>query len=302
MPEIRQNLDGKFIPFPMYLLMASLANGVFLYRSAKDVKMAAPGSVSKAGSQLMFGAAISELIWVVPCFVQCFLYIFLENDNSTGNAACHIQGFYSLVSSFSSMLIAPLLSWFTLEFLIRSSSKDAGRTKLLCAACFVAAIVLGLSPLLPGVPGYVSMGEGFCYWDMAATGVAVFFLVVMILLMGAMFALNGRALYHLGQSGAGTRGKCVTLFAIVFSYVVTWIIWPVCGVLALSDQDFPPGIMAAGGASGHAQALVNPLFYGVLWRSHFLKDHMDESESGKAPGPNASKTAWAKEAEVAQGA
>mmetsp|Transcript_64839 Transcript_64839/g.179801 ORF Transcript_64839/g.179801 Transcript_64839/m.179801 type:complete len:296 (+) Transcript_64839:84-971(+) len=284
MPEIRPSLNGNKIPFPIYLLMASLANGVFLYRSAKDARTAAPGSVSKAGSQLLFGAAISELIWVAPCFVQCFLYIFLESDNFTGNAACHIQGFYSLVSSFSSMLLAPLLSWFTLEFLIADSSKDAGRTKLLCATCLLAATFLGLIPLLPGVPGYVALGEGFCYWDMAAVPVAGFFLVVMILLMGAMFALNGRALYLLGQSGAsGTRAKCGTLLALVSSYAVTWILWPVGGILALSGQGFPPGIMIAGGALGHAQALVNPLLYGVLWRSYFLKDSAGESEAGKVP-------------------
>lgn len=268
MPEVHGS-----VTFPLYLLIASIANGVFLYKSVQEVKMAEPGSVAQAGSQLVLGCAISELIWVVPCFVQCAVYIFMEKNNHTGNTACDIQGYYSLVSSFCSMLLAPLLSWFTLECLINGSSQNVGYMRWLCVACLFSTIVLGLIPALPGVrhyAGYVSLGEGFCYWDLAADSVAAFIAVLTTSLIGVMFAINGKAVYILGREESASTQKRRTLLALMSSYAITWFLWPLSSFLTLSGQSFPRGLMITGGALGHAQALINPLLYGVFWRRYFL--------------------------------
>lgn len=273
MAQVRTSLDGGQIGFPVYLLFACIANGVFLYKSTQDVSEAAPGSISQAGSQLMLGAAISELIWVAPCFFQCAIYIFVVSDNQTGSAACDFQGFYSLVSSISSMLMAPVLSWFTLVCLINGSSKPIGRVRWLCVACIAAPTVLCLLPVLPGFrehAGYASLGEGFCYWDLSTDIAAAFTLVLTMLLISITLVLNVQAIFHLQRDSVATTAKRGTLLALMLSYVLTWILWPVASVLTLSGQGFPQGMMIAGGALGHAQALVNPVLYGVFWRRYLL--------------------------------
>merc|ERR1711990_1196461 len=55
------------------------------------------------------------------------------------------------------------------------------------------------------------------------------------------------------------------------AYVSAWVLWiPAIFIGLSSDKDypdmFPTGYMIAGGASGHAQALINPYLYGVKWR------------------------------------
>jgi hypothetical protein len=283
MAEFRGALEANSIGFPVYLFFACLANGAFFYKSAQDFRGLAQtdqNSVAKAGSQLLLSAAIAELIWVVPCFVQCAIYIFIENDNVTGKASCDIQGFYSLVSSVSSMLMAPVLSWFTLSCLIGGSTKYVRYTKLMCGACLAAALILGTIPLLPGARdkiGYAAMGEGFCYWDLSAKPVAGIILVLTILLFIVVILLNCKSLISLSGVTSDRGAKCGTLIVLMVSYLVTWILWPIASLLTLSGTTFPSGMMIAGGALGHAQALVNPVLYGVFWRRHFLIASTDYS-------------------------
>lgn len=127
--------------------------------------------------------------------------------------------------------------------------------------------------LLPDVRdhvGYASLGEGFCYLNMSAKPVAALSLVWTVVLTVAMLVLTGTLLLRLWRGLPRNSAGFATLFLLLVTYIGTWILWPVGGIIALSGHTHPKGFMIAGGILGHAQALVNPILYGTLWRRHFL--------------------------------
>jgi len=167
------------------------------------------------------------------------------------------------------------LQWFTLEHLVGDSKRSLRIWKWAGAACLLTAVILGIIPIMPGVrddAGYAAMGEGFCYWDMAADGPAVVMLLLTLVLISVTVVLNCKSVraLHLQDEVDFKAEKYAVTAVLAMSYLLTWILWPVASILTLSDQSFPSGLMIAGGMLGHAQALVNPVLYGWAWRRYFL--------------------------------
>merc|ERR1719284_1831326 len=122
--------------------------------------------------------------------------------------------------------MSPLVSWFTLKYLITGASENVDRMKHLCAACICVPAAFGLIPLLPGVPhhaGDVNLGEGFCYWNLSADAVAASTMILTTSLMIVTVAINCRALCRLGKELSGSRQKRSTLIVLMLTYTVTWI-------------------------------------------------------------------------------
>jgi len=57
------------------------------------------------------------------------------------------------------------------------------------------------------------------------------------------------------------------------AFVSAWCLWIPAAFIGLSGGTFPDGYMISGAVLGHAQAIVNPLLYGVWWRRSLLKHH-----------------------------
>uniref|UniRef100_A0A6S9TZY0 Uncharacterized protein n=1 Tax=Chrysotila carterae TaxID=13221 RepID=A0A6S9TZY0_CHRCT len=103
---------------PVYLLIASIFNSIFFYRSIKDVR-SKEIAVSGAPSIALLLTAISEFVWVLPCFIQCFLVFVLGHDGDWAPereaSGCDVQGFYSQLGSVSGMLSTLVLALLTLR-------------------------------------------------------------------------------------------------------------------------------------------------------------------------------------------
>ena len=67
--------DNGMWQMPMFLLVASVFNIAFLVVAAKDAWRAHDGDTPQRhdGRIALLTMAVAELVWVLPCFVQCFL-------------------------------------------------------------------------------------------------------------------------------------------------------------------------------------------------------------------------------------
>ena len=111
--------------------------------------------------------------------------------------------------------------------------------------------------------GFVSTGEGFCYADFHDKALAAIMLVVTL---GAMIPTIGLLALVLVQGG-WPSGDVVLM---LLGFVSAWVLWPPASIIGLSGADFPQYYMISGGILGHAQAIVNPIVYGMRWRASAL--------------------------------
>jgi len=111
-----------------------------------------------------------------------------------------------------------------------------------------------------GIGRFTSTGEGFCYADFHDKALAAIMLVVTLGAMLPTIGLLASLLVH----GGWPVGD---LWLMLLGFVSAWVLWPPASIIGLSGSAFPQHYMISGGILGHAQAIVNPIVYGLRWRS-----------------------------------
>merc|ERR1711907_819208 len=287
-PEIvlpAMSRDGLY-QLPVFLFVASIANTVFLYVAARD-HVSNLDSGTRSRTAALLGLSAAEFIWVVPCFLQCLATLisnggphwWVAADHDTG---CGIMGFYSIFASVSSQLFCTQLAFITHTVLVRKSTVESKHVVYGSAASFVIAFLISLLPVM-GVGSFKYSGEGFCYIDWSNAGQVVCMEVVTYPAFFAVCYWFGSCALYVEPA---EEESCVSerplvrvpprywWWFLLLAYVSAWVLWlPAIFIGLDSSQEypamFPAGYMIAGGALGHAQALLNPFFYGVKWRTWF---------------------------------
>jgi len=251
---------------PLYLFVASICNVTFLVVAVRDARSKRE---PRSASMALLTMATSELIWVVPCFIQCFIILIwgpVGDYSARGEPGCQIQGFYSVFSSLLGMLSTTQMAYLTYR-MVCSPSPVSGRS---AAAASIAMVSVVLLISLLGVGSYVSSKEGFCYsdWDNTFHVVMIDMILVpsTVLTIGFFGLVMARG-YSVVHDGLPPRA--VWLLYIGY-FVLSWFIWWMASFYAIASAEFPKGMMIAGGILGHLTAAVNPVLYGVFWRRWFM--------------------------------
>lgn len=277
---------------PIYLLIASVANALFVYRSFRDLWSRRKGEEASADVALS-ALAFSQFTWVLPCCVQCFL-VFADatprgdwQPTKEGGTGCDVQGFYSVFASISSQLLAMLISGLTYAA-TSSSSVDSKTAWLTAVGSIFVTVILSCIPFY-GIGEFRYSGEGFCYFDwLDETHVAVLETVafVSVIFTSLLFAMSIRNLSSFDAAASfGVSNERVRLWIVVMivNHVVAWGLWIPAGFLGLGYDDmsdFPTGYMITGAILGHAQALVGPLIYGWVWAGWMHHAHDRRGKTG----------------------
>lgn len=278
-------MSAELAIFPIYLFFASIANVVFLFFSARDCF---DPNADKTSSRVLLALSIAELIWVVPCWVQCLMNwisnagdVWWNPAASSYTTGCDIMGFYSVFASVSGMYIVAVVAYVSFQTLVKNARPSPSTATILVVLSYLMALVQCLLPAL-GVGSFQFSGEGFCYIDWSNTAQAVCMEVVTYPIFFAVCYWYGCCALYVApveESCASERPlvrvppRCWWWF-LLLAYVSAWVLWlPAIFIGLDSSQEypamFPAGYMIAGGALGHAQALLNPFFYGVKWRTWF---------------------------------
>mmetsp|Transcript_123973 Transcript_123973/g.193515 ORF Transcript_123973/g.193515 Transcript_123973/m.193515 type:complete len:288 (-) Transcript_123973:372-1235(-) len=250
--------DLKYLPMPLFLLISCVANGAFLASSVKRL-LAAPKSVL---STALVAQAIAELCWAVPCFIQCAIvymkgteggwYQGYESD-ATG---CDIMGFYSLFSLVAGMGTTVILAFISDCLVMGRSLPDQTKTITAIAAIFALGLVYASLPLM-GLHHYKYISP-ICYYDWYDVSHSV-----LILLWTVPSLVLGTTCF------ARAAWKRPQLIPHLCAFTGCWALWIPAAIIGLSNSEMPDKMMIIGGLLGHAQALVDPLLYGVIWNAAF---------------------------------
>lgn len=239
--------------------------------------------------------ASAELIWVVPCFIQC-VYVWLRGYDGSfspqNSVGCDIQGFYSVFATIAGQLCTCLMAYITYTIVVMDKPIAPKAVTTAIAGIFGLAFVISILPVV-GVGSYVFGGEGFCYidWsnkvDLLMVELVTIFCCICVPYMYVRVALVDDVELWARVSPSAPNRFVFLLYALAF--LAGWIIWIPGLFYSLAGTPFPHGLMITGGITGHAQALVNPILYGLLWRSWFVHDeknidmHSQEDESTSLP-------------------
>jgi len=270
--------------FPVYLLFASIANVVFLYFSIRDLQSP---TTDKIASRALLALSVAELIWVVPCWLQCLAKWISDGGDhwwvpnaSSYDEGCDVMGIYSVFASVSGMYLVGLIAYISYGTLVNNSKPTIFNTNMLIAGAYALAILQCLLPAV-GIGSFKYSGEGFCYIDWSNAGQAICMEIVTVpIFVATCYWYVSCACYSELAEAEGVVSDRALLRApprwvwwmFLAAYVSAWVLWIPAIIIGLgSDKDypdmFPTGYMIAGGASGHAQALINPYLYGVKWRT-----------------------------------
>ena len=246
---------------PLFLLVSMLANAVFISRACKDV-CGRDRPIERGPAIALLTCAISELTWVVPCFIQCAMVYFMGHGgrwSPTHRTGCDIMGFYSQFGSLCSMLATLLVAVITCKAAFNKRLPSKRVVLAASVSIFTFCTVISLLPIVGATKPYALTDGGFCYIDWFDTPQAVIMLIVCLPTMAAVLALFGRAF-------RGEWEKKLDLLLLVLGFLSAWVLWPPAGFIGLAGGSFPAYYMIAGGVAGHAQALINPYIYGMRWR------------------------------------
>lgn len=273
--------NGGDAMMPVYLFVASLANGYFVYQSIGDVSSAERRNAFRVA---LLGLSLSEFAWVVPCWIQCFL-VFADvtpredwQPTREGGVGCDVQGFYSVFASVSSQILAVQIAYLTYK--LATKQRDGVSTKtsfITITIALLGSLVFSLLPFM-GLGEYAYSGEGFCYFDWTDAAHVVLLETVSVLTMCATLALFIMAYVSVDDdSGATTplKNAKIWIAVMILNHLAAWILWIPAGIMGAGYDDvdeFPKGYMITGAILGHMQALVAPLLYGWLWRSWTVED------------------------------
>jgi len=269
--------------FPVYLFFASIANVIFLYIAARDLSQ---GKSDRASSWVILSLAVAELLWCVPCWLQCLArmisddgdYWWIPNAPSY-SVGCDLMGFYSIFASVSGMLLVLVIALMSYCSLVIKEKLTVQNTLILIVVAYGVALLECMFPIF-GVGSFRYSGEGFCYIDWSDLGQAICMEIVTypaFIVTSYLFACCAMHKEEPEGEGLGmsvTKRPCWwwSLFAV--SYMSAWVLWiPAIFIGQDNSQPypkmFPEGYMVSGGALGHLQAVLNPLLYGILWRSWY---------------------------------
>lgn len=228
--------DNGMWQMPMFLLVASVFNIAFLVVAAKDAWRAHDGDTPQRhdGRIALLTMAVAELVWVLPCFVQCFLVWAGGNGHwwsPHDGLGCDIQGFYSLFSSLAGMMCAAQMAFATFCFVSTSPPKFRAAT----ASCVLMAVgfIVSLLALL-SAGGYKYSGEGFCYADWHST-FAVILMDLVLVPSTVVVIVSYVAVMKSAHYSAALPHKGVwALFGGYF--LLSWSLWYIGSVISFTDS------------------------------------------------------------------
>jgi|ERR1711904_19358 len=275
-------MSSSMWQLPVFLFFASIANGWFLARALRDHVTSSDTAVTRA----LLALASAQLVWVLPCFLQCLMTLisdggsswWVASDNDTG---CELMGFYSVFASSAGQLLVLQLAFVTYMHLVRKTVIDPLHIAVGSALSFIIALVLCMLPYW-GVGSFAYSGEGFCYIDWSSAGQVVameLITVPSLLLVTYFFVATALASTEVTELDMCVRDPppppAWWWWVFLIAYLSAWILWIPAAFIGLGSDDpfpsmFPQGYMIAGGVLGHLQALINPFLYGYFWRSWFL--------------------------------
>eukprot|EP00413_Alexandrium_margalefii_P048252 CAMPEP_0204610850 /NCGR_PEP_ID=MMETSP0661-20131031/61719_1 /ASSEMBLY_ACC=CAM_ASM_000606 /TAXON_ID=109239 /ORGANISM="Alexandrium margalefi, Strain AMGDE01CS-322" /LENGTH=274 /DNA_ID=CAMNT_0051622677 /DNA_START=3 /DNA_END=827 /DNA_ORIENTATION=- len=253
--------SSGYLAMPLFLLAASVANGLFLARATKRLLRAPRSSLSRA----LMGQAVAELVWVLPCFVQCMIVFAKGSDGGwyqgyeADRTGCNVMGFYSVYSLVAGMGTTVIMALLSALSVCKKPQPSPARTTAAVAGVFGLALVYAVLPLLgAGKYKYISP---ICYYDWYEPLHSV---LVLVWSLPALCA--GSALLGVGA------WKRPILSLHLLAFLGGWILWLPASIIGLSKSTMPEHMMIVGGVLGHGQALVNPILYGLVWDSTFPED------------------------------
>lgn len=266
--------------FPLFLLIGSSANLLFLFVSIRDNLAAKREDYNndRVGPLKSLSAmACAELIWVLPCFIQC-TYVWLQGYDGgfspKHRVGCDIQGFYSVYATIAGQFCTCLLAYITYSLVVLEKSVMPKTINKAICGIFVLAFIISILPVI-GVGSYVFGGEGFCYidWsnkvDLMMVELVTIFNCIAVPYMFARVVLADSAVYE-RVAPTAPSSKVFVVYALAF--LLGWVVWIPGMFYSFANSPFPHGLLITGGITGHAQALINPFLYGYLWRSWFVRE------------------------------
>jgi len=262
------------LPMPLYLLIASIANITFLGRSILDN---VSGGSKPALNRFLVFMASAELCWVLPCFIQCFI-VFIKGTNGSWSpdeeeSGCDVQGFYSVFSAMTGQMMGLLAGWLTLQA-SRGEIISAALVSAQCAGIFLLSLLISALPFM-GVGEFKYSGEGFCYFDWNND---THLSLTLIVSLGSL--IGGITLFVIAALQDTKHRHAILLFPLAFLF--GWCLWPIASIIGLSSSSMPDHILITGAVLGHMQALINPALYGIVWRSMFVSETSELSDSGNS--------------------
>eukprot|EP00565_Helicotheca_tamesis_P007060 CAMPEP_0185732454 /NCGR_PEP_ID=MMETSP1171-20130828/16241_1 /TAXON_ID=374046 /ORGANISM="Helicotheca tamensis, Strain CCMP826" /LENGTH=230 /DNA_ID=CAMNT_0028401951 /DNA_START=230 /DNA_END=922 /DNA_ORIENTATION=- len=199
------------------------------------------------------------------------------------NTGCDIMGFYSVFASVSGQMLVTQLAAYSYSSVVLNSPWSVGTIAKVSAFAYLSSLIYCILPFT-GVGSYAPSGEGFCYIDWSNSALVLLMQMVTVPCMMATIFFYGSLTFS-GTSIKETNEKaiCRLWIAASLSYVSAWVLWIPAAFIGLGSDEpyptmFPAGYMISGGILGHAQAILNPIIYGVYWRSLFISDDDIESE------------------------
>lgn len=263
-------------PMPVFLFISAIFNAIFLVRVVRDLRQGSILSGSPAVAMLL--SACAELVWVLPCFIQCMLIFFMGNDgigDFSPNEAfgCDFQGFYSVVGSIAGMLSGMLIAVYTHKIAngfsmlgqdgLDSKLPSKKFTTIVAVSIFVLALLVAMLPIV-AFGHYKNNNEGFCYidwFDGAQSGIMFAITLPTFVITVAIYV---RVLAR------GRWPNTLDIVLLLLSFISAWVLWLPASIMGFAQTPFPTGYHISGGVLGHAQALVNPYLYGIRWRDTLI--------------------------------
>ena len=258
---------------PTFLFFASVANIIFLVRSVRDLRNP---KAERGAAIAMLALSISSLTWALPCFIQCLATLIVNGGDEwfvpvNSDTGCAIMGFYSVFGSITGQIVLAEVALIS----ILAAEKEIPPKKIIIVttAAFVSALIFCVSVAAYG--GYAYSGEGFCYIDWSDEYQVTFMMLVTVPCLIVVLTCYGIMLKRCIDGTAAAKLGVTFWLVASLAYFSAWILWiPAAFMGTLSDKPypemFPDGMMIAGALFGHAQAIVNPVLYGIYWRRGYV--------------------------------
>ena len=261
-------VDTAYLGMFVFLLLGACANLPFFVRSLIDCFAHRPlARAMPAAPPALLTTALAELLWVVPCLVQCGIQLFNGEgawSPASSKIGCDIMGFYSTFASIGGMLSTLFVAALTFAWVSRGASLSGRASAAMGALILSVSLLVSALPFM-GVGTFKYTGEGFCYFDWHSPALASVMLVITLPTMIATIGLFGKAL------SIGGWPSRLDLILAILAFLSAWTLWLPASVIGLAGGAFPSHYMISGGIMGHAQALLNPYIYGIRWRVSALK-------------------------------
>ena len=260
-------MDLNYLVMVLFLILGTCANLPFFVRSIRDTFCSsAKFSKTPAAPSALLTTSLAELMWVLPCFVQCAIQLFNGDGPWSPGASktgCDVMGLYSVFASIAGMTSTLWVAMLTVRSLTGRAPYTAKHGALVGVAIFIVSALFAALPLM-GVGSFHYTGEGFCYIDFRNTPQT---LILLLITLPTVVATIGLLSYALKIGGWPSQ---LDLYIMAGGFLSAWTLWVPACLMGLAGASFPRGFFISGGIMGHLQALINPYIYGIRWRSSVL--------------------------------